>query len=178
VEVDKRLQTVEQDKPKPLEITKIVPSTTDVPKPAPGAPPASEPRKVLTNESIAKMDPISLYNDAFGKFQKGKLDDAERGFKEFLDLYPVHENADNAMYWQGEVKYARGQFQDALQLFNRVIEQYPKGNKVPDALVKIGYCHLRVNEIEQAKSSFKRVIEEHPFSFAANQAQRKLEELK
>ncbi|MBI2889382.1 MAG: tol-pal system protein YbgF [Nitrospirae bacterium] len=159
-----------------LDVSKLPPPPAAEPAASVAVPPPA-PQGAPVEKPVLRMDPISVYNGTFLKLQKGKLDEAEKGFREFIDLYPTHENADNAYYWLGEIYYSKGEFEPALRTFRELAEKYPKGNKVPDAMVKSGYCLLKLNRTEDAKVEFKKVIEEHPFSFAANQAQRKLEEL-
>lgn len=175
-DIDTRVKALDAQRSSPVEITRVTPPAETAPKPAPSTVEGATPPR-FTNENLEKMDPISLYNDTFLKLQKGKLEQAEKGFKDFVQLYPTHENADNAYYWIGEILYSRRSYPSALETFNSLIERYPKGNKVPDALVKVGYCYLQLGEIEKARENFQKVIDDHPFSFAASQAQRKLEEI-
>lgn len=174
-ELDARIQTISEQKQPAMDVLKLTPGDAPAPTPAPDDP--TKPKRVITNEMLSRLDPIALYNETFLKLQKGRLNDAERGFKEFIELFPSHENADNAYYWLGEIQYSKANYAQALDMFTQILDTYPKGNKVPDAMVKIGYCHLKLGRVDEARKSFKRVMDEHPFSFAANQAQSKLEEI-
>jgi len=90
----------------------------------------------------------------------------------FLDVYPDHPYADNALFWRGEIYYLRREYGRALKEFQAVEKQHPWGNKLPDALYRIGQIHLKRGDRTRAQAYFDKVREQFPDTAAARLALR------
>lgn len=134
---------------------RVVPAA--IPAPAPG--PTLSPKE----ERRAAGD----YKKAFELTQKGHFDKAQKALEKFVERWPTHQLADNALYWLGECLYAQKKFLEALQAFQRVIRDYPDGNKVPDSMLKTGLCYQNLGEPTQARKVLLQVAEIYPGSGAA-----------
>ena len=86
-----------------------------------------------------KPVPVSIeeqYELHYLNLIKNRFDAAEKGFQQFVEKYPKHQLAENAIYWLAETHYARQNYKTAAQTFLTAYRKYPKGNKAPDNLLK------------------------------------------
>ena len=118
------------------------------------------------------------YDRVLALFREGDLENARRGFTEFLLRYPNSDLAPNARYWQGESYYGRKDFHKAIDAYDRVELDYPGSEKVPAALLKKGYAYLALKDKKRASSAFKQVVTLYPKSPEAGKASDKLAQLK
>ena len=132
--------------------------------PAPSRAPSPEERELNARE---ERRAAGEYKKAYALVREGRYSRALTAFQRFLDRYPGHPLADNALYWMGECHYAQKSYLDAIQLFQRVIQDYPEGNKVPDAMLKTGLCYGNLGEVDQARRVLRQVAEIYPRSRAA-----------
>jgi tol-pal system protein YbgF len=142
----------------------------------PAAPaPAGRPAAAATEAEAGT--PVAQYQRYVAALKAGNHAYAIAGFKNFLELYPDHDYADNAGYWLGEAFYDKKDFASALAQFRRVASDYPDGNKVPDALLKAGFCYLALGDERNARALLHQVATSYPKSTPALLATRRLAEL-
>ena len=101
-----------------------------------------------------------------------RFDEALAALTAFLDVYPDHPYADNALFWRGEVYYLRREYGRALKEYQAIEKQHPWGNKLPDALYRIGQIHLKRGDRARAQAYFDKVREQFPDTAAARLALR------
>jgi tol-pal system protein YbgF len=146
----------------PIPLAPVTPSAPSAVVPPVQAPPPPEARR---SEAA-----VERYRVALGHVQGQRLTEALAALTGFLNEFPSHPYADNALYWRGEVEYAMRRYPEALRDFQRLVREHPRGNKVPDALLKMGLCHLRMGDTDRARAYFRRVRNEYPDSVAARLA--------
>ena len=134
----------------------------------------AESRKPLPR---SEHDAMTLYQDSYALIEKKHYEEAITGFTQFIEQYPDHGYADNAMYWMGEAYYDRGLWTKALQTFQDVIQSFPLGNKVPDAMLKLGLCHQQLKNFRQAREVLQQVADIYPKSDVARIATTRLEQI-
>jgi tol-pal system protein YbgF len=145
-------------------------------KPTPEKP--EGPGAKLKKASVSsKLSPELQYKKAHEAYAKHLFDEAIALFKEFLQLYPKHDLADNAQYWIGENYYDMKDYPNAILAFKEVMRHYEEGGKAPDALLKIGYSYVALDDPENARIYLEGVIKNYPFSEAEVKARAKLKEL-
>lgn len=152
----------------------------DVDTETPAAKPSHDTSSVTSSstpsmEDFFKMDPHTLYNNAFTHYKEGLYGKAILEFEEFVSRFPEHNLADNAQYWIGEVYYSQKDYNRALHEFQKVLDLYPLGNKVPDAMLKIAFSFKELREYRKALDQFQKVIERFPDSDAAIKAREQME---
>jgi len=118
--------------------------------------------------------PVELYKYGFELLEQKRHADAVAQFERFLEQYPNHDYADNALYWMGEAFYDTQNFRKAFEYFEKVITLYPSGNKVPDAMLKSGLCLANVGDQEGAREMMRQLVAHYPATRAAELAQEKL----
>ncbi len=149
------------------------PPPTTATEPEPKAPPTPKAKPSKTESRAA----IALYKESYALVKRKKFTEAIDGFQKFIERYPTHDYADNALYWTGESYYARGLWRKSLEVFQNVIMSYPMGNKAPDAMLKLGLCHAQLRNTPQAREVLTQVSEIYPKHPVARLARTKLEQL-
>ena len=117
------------------------------------------------------------YDAAMGEYKAGRMNEATDSFLDFVQRFPAHEYADNALYWAGECFYSRALWNKALQHVTDVLANYPMENKTSDAMLKIGLCYVNLGKTDAAREALEQVIEIYPDTPVANLARQKLGEL-
>ncbi len=138
--------------------------------------PMAKPQRAKNNVQSDKH-PLNLYRQAYALYEAGKLNQALEKFERFVQRYPQHDYADNAIYWMGETYYDQKEFILAITEFRRVIKRYPTSNKMADAILKIGYSYQRLDDANEAKKHYQRVVEQYPYTPAAKKAVERLARL-
>jgi tol-pal system protein YbgF len=118
-----------------------------------------------------------LYDRASQAFQQGQYDQARKEFQTFLNKYPKHEFADNALYSVGECHLAEKKYQEAVETFQQVLDRYPNGNKVPHALLKQGTAFQQMGDNTAARILYQRLASKYPGSPQAQIAEKKLKQM-
>ncbi len=98
---------------------------------------------------------------------RGNLDLAEEGFKEFLQRYANSEAADDALYWLGDIAYGKGENEQALQYFSDLLEQFPTSERGAAALYKGRSCLLALGRNNEAWEWGGRLLSKYPDSAEA-----------
>ncbi len=121
--------------------------------------------------------PDEAYKEAYDLYSKGRIGEAQKEFKKFLEVYPKSKYVENSHFWLGECYFSQKKYEDAILEFDEVIKKFPKGNKVPDALYRQGMAFLEMNDTTNAKLILKEVLRRFPQSDQANRARKKLQEI-
>jgi tol-pal system protein YbgF len=155
------------------------------------SPPAVAPNADTTNNRASRIDTAQvnaaarkrldeaqrLYDSAYQDFVKGQYALAQQGFRQFLQMLPESELADNAQYWIGECNYSQKKYAEAIQAFQIVISQYADGEKVPAAMLKLSYAQIAAGKTQTGKDNLETLIKRFPQSQEANLARARLQEL-
>jgi tol-pal system protein YbgF len=127
---------------------------------------------------IPKLEARPLYAKGLAAFRAGELDRAIALFRAFLDRYPDHSLADNALYWSGRALARQEKLTAAVQAYETLLRRYPTGNKVPDALLALSEAQSGSGKAAAARATLARVVQVFPASAAAKEAARRLREMK
>ncbi|MFO0607435.1 MAG: tetratricopeptide repeat protein [Polyangiales bacterium] len=115
------------------------------------------------------LDPsaVPAYEEALAMARGGRCADAVGAFTRFLERWPEHPHADNAMYWRAECFLRGGDAPRAVQEFEGLLARFPAGNKVADALYKLAVTYGRMGDADRAARATQRLTAEFPDSEAA-----------
>jgi tol-pal system protein YbgF len=105
--------------------------------PARAAPPIA-PRTGPSVAAVTTADPRSEYDAAYAYLQQKQFDQAEMGFRRFLQSHPRDRLVPDAMYWLGESYLQRSRPREAAEQFLNLSTEHPQAAKAPDALLKLG----------------------------------------
>jgi tol-pal system protein YbgF len=114
----------------------------------------------LGNASSA--DPEVIYERSYESLLRRQFNDAEVGFRGFLEQHRDHSLAGNAQYWLGETYYVQGDYKQAAQAFLSGYRDFPKSRKAADSLLKLGLSLNRLGQKEQACAAYMQVGSQFP----------------
>lgn len=97
--------------------------------------------------------------------------------QQFVNDWPRHPKADNALYLAGMAFLADKDFEPAQDQFARVIAQYPAGDAVIDSMLKLAECRLKLNRPREARATWEKIVSSFPGTAAATAAQARLASL-
>lgn len=130
--------------------------------------------KLPTFTEITPGNPDQLFAAAYGDYSRGNYDLALSEFRQYVEVYPSSEMADNALYWIGECLYAKGKYAEAIVEFDKVSQLYPKGDKVPAARFKKALALIELGQTDAARAELQALIRLFPRSAEAELARQKL----
>jgi tol-pal system protein YbgF len=123
--------------------------------------------------------PEALYERGLELIQaKGDFAGGRQWLQEFLQRYPKHDLAVNAMYWIGEGWYGEKKYENAILQFQDVIQKYGDHPKVAAALLKQGLAFHALGDLKNARVILQKLIDSFPLSEEAKKAKEKLAEWK
>jgi tol-pal system protein YbgF len=112
--------------------------------------------------NAASGDPEVVYERSYESLLRRQFNDAEVGFRGFLEQHRDHSLAGNAQYWLGETYYVQGDYKQAAQAFLSGYRDFPKSRKAADSLLKLGLSLGRLGQKEQACAAYMQVGSQFP----------------
>ncbi|WP_119269461.1 tol-pal system protein YbgF [Taklimakanibacter deserti] len=112
--------------------------------------------------NAASGDPEAVYERSYESLLRRQFNDAEVGFRGFLEQHRTHSLAGNAQYWLGETYYVQGDYKQAAQAFLSGYRDFPKSRKAADSLLKLGLSLNRLGQKEQACAAYMQVGSQFP----------------
>src|SRR5262245_51187714 len=76
--------------------------------------------KAPTFTQITPGNAEQLFAAAYSDYSRGNYDLALSEFKQYVEIYPSSELADNAQYWIGEILYTQKKMPEAIAEFEKV----------------------------------------------------------
>jgi TolA-binding protein len=152
------------------------------------APPAATPRPrtpppVPTAVPIADPDPARV--DALSRHGRDLAAEADAELKkaraapgtkraklleEFVERYPRHPEADNALVEAAAIWAEASLETQACDDADRVVRDYPAGDALPDALERVAWCEQHRGARGAERRVLERLVQEFPRSPAAQRA--------
>jgi len=108
-----------------------------------------------------------LYLKAFSDLASGRFNEAENGFRVFIERYPDNDFAGNAQFWLGECYYSQRLLTRSAHEFELVADNYPEAPKAADALSRMVDIYRELNLGDLAESAEQRLLDSYPQSSAA-----------
>jgi len=102
------------------------------------------------------------YDLAFASLQRREYEQAEMGFRQFLQSYPRDRLAVDATYWLGESYLQRQRYREAAEQFLKISRESPKATKAPDSLLKLGMALNGLGAKDQACATYAKVGVDYP----------------
>lgn len=144
----------------------------------------SEPAETFTNlrEAQQNSEPdeadLAMAEAQFDRgvemLKTGNLEGGVAQLQQFVNDWPKHPRADNALYFAGLALHSSKEFDQAAGQFERVVAQYPAGDAVLDSMLKLADCRARLNKPKEARATWERIVSNYPGTSAATQAQQRL----
>lgn len=121
---------------------------------------------------------LSKFGHACSFYTAADFKTAVSALNYFVELYPEHPLAVDAMHLVGEAKLAQGDFQEAQRAFNALTERHPKSKRAISALLMVGECEEKLGYVKQARSTYLQLVEAYPLSREAAEANRRLQAMR
>ena len=112
-------------------------------------------------------DPRALYDSAYALLLQGAYDDAEMGFRQFLQSHPRDDLAPQARYWLGESYRGQGRYREAAEQYLTVSTEYSDRDVAPQAMLRLGGALAEIGAHEQACATFAEIPQQYPQAASA-----------
>jgi tol-pal system protein YbgF len=131
-----------------------------------GVPQGALPQPVPRGPSVAAASgPASAkeaYDLAYASILRKEYEQAEMGFRQFLQSYPRDRLAVDATYWLGESYLQRKRYREAAEQFLKVSNDAPKSSKAPESLLRLGIALNGLGARDQACATYAKVGVDYP----------------
>ncbi len=107
-------------------------------------------------------DPKADYDAAYAFVVQRQFEQAEMGFRRFLQSHPRDRLVPDATYWLGESYLQRNRPREAAEQFLNISTDYPKSIKAPDALLKLGMSLNALGARDRACAVFAELDRKYP----------------
>lgn len=97
-----------------------------------------------------------------------RLKEAEEGLELFLNKYPRHPKAPEALYWLGRTYLREGKEDAFIKSGIGYLKRYKKDGRGPEVLYRLGNIFAEKRDIRTATYYYERVIKEYPLSSFAS----------
>ena len=121
--------------------------------------PARGPQSVA---ATATGTPKDAYDAAYGAITTRQYEDAEQGFRQFLQSHPRDRLVPNATYWLGESYFRRSRHKDAAEQYLKVTTDHGRAAIAPDAMLKLGMSLNALGARDQACATYAQVSVKYP----------------
>jgi TolA-binding protein len=92
-------------------------------------------------------------------------------FKAFLERYPQHQGAPQALKQLAVLAQQRGEMQEAIAYYRRLLRDYPHSGQGDEAQFMIAFIYEEyLHDVEQARLAYQEVIDNYPESELAASA--------
>lgn len=133
--------------------------------------------KMPTFAQITPGNAEQLFAAAYSDYSRGNFDLALSEFRQYVEIYPGSELADNAQYWIGEILYAQKKLPEAVAEYEKVATVIAKGDKTATALYKRGLVLLEMNRKDDAVAQFMVLIKDFPKTKESDLATQQVQQL-
>jgi tol-pal system protein YbgF len=139
----------------------------------PGAPleiagavgPQGTPAPAHPQSSLASTGTDSVradFDNAYAFIQQRQYEQAEMGFRSFLQSHPRSKLTADATYWLGESYLQRNRYRDAAEQFLKITTSFGTTPKGPDGMFKLGVSLRGLGANDQACATFAEVGRKYP----------------
>ncbi len=102
------------------------------------------------------------YDIAYASILRKEYEQAEMGFRQFLQSYPRDRLAVDATYWLGETYFQRQRYREAAEQFLKISRDSPRASKAPESLLKLGMALNGLGARDQACATYAKVGVDYP----------------
>jgi tol-pal system protein YbgF len=107
-------------------------------------------------------NPRGDFDAAYASFSQKQYDQAEMGFRRFLQSNPRDRLAPEATFWLGETYLMRSRYREAAEQFLNVSAEHPDAAKAPDALLRLGISLNGLGAKDRACAVFAELDRKYP----------------
>ena len=107
-------------------------------------------------------DPRADFDAAYTAFTQKDYDQAEMGFRRFLQSNPRDGLVPEATFWLGETYLQRGRYREAAEQFLNISADHPNAAKAPDAMLRLGMALNGLGARDRACAVFAELDRKYP----------------
>jgi tol-pal system protein YbgF len=107
-------------------------------------------------------NPRADFDTAYASFAQKDYDQAEMGFRRFLQSNPRDQMVPEATFWLGETYLQRGRYREAAEQFLNVSADHPNAAKAPDAMLRLGMALNGMGARDRACAVFAELDRKYP----------------
>lgn len=112
--------------------------------------------------ATSAASPRFEFDAAYASFSQKQYDQAEMGFRRFLQSNPRDRLVPEATFWLGETYLQRGRHREAAEQFLNVSAEHPDAAKAPDALLRLGMALNGMGARDRACAVFAELDRKYP----------------
>lgn len=127
-----------------------------------GALPPAGPRGQSVAAASGPASAKEAYDLAYASIMRKEYEQAEMGFRQFLQSYPRDRLAVDATYWLGESYFQRQRYREAAEQFLKITRESPRSVKAPDSLLRLGMALNGLGARDQACATYAKVGVDYP----------------
>lgn len=116
---------------------------------------------------VTDADANAQYRAGYDAIVRGDYAFAEDQFRQFVGLFPEHEQAPDATNWLGEALILRRAYDEAADVLLTGYQSYSNSTRAPDLLLKLGTALAGAGEHDTACRTFSEVLRRYPDVSAA-----------
>jgi tol-pal system protein YbgF len=120
------------------------------------------PRSAPSVAASASGNPQADYEAAYAWLLQKQYEQAEMGFRQFLQSHPRSRLAPDATYWLGESYFQRSRHREGAEQFLKVTTDSATSTKAPDAMLRLGQSLLALGAKDQACATFTELDRKYP----------------
>jgi tol-pal system protein YbgF len=121
-------------------------------------PPRAGPSVAATGSGDARSD----YDAAYAYLLQKQYEQAEMGFRAFVQSHPRDRLVPDATFWLGETYLQRNRPREAAEQFLKVSTEHARSSKAPDAMLKLGVALNALGAKDQACATFAELDRKFP----------------
>ena len=125
------------------------------------APPVG-PRPGSSVAATGTGDSRADYDAAYAYLMQKQYEQAEMGFRGFVQSHPRDRLVPDATYWLGETYLQRNRPREAAEHFLKVSTEHARSAKAPDAMLKLGVALNALGARDQACATFAELDRKFP----------------
>lgn len=149
-----------------------------------------EPKSDVTNDALSLMTFIEQHSQpshaALGEFARAQLLIRQRKFPDALlaleKLEKTHTTSsllDETLMLKGSLLSATDRYTEAIQAYRQLFDKFPESIMLDRAMMNAGYIHeAKLKNSAEAITLYQQVLERFPNSLFANEARRRIRELR
>lgn len=111
--------------------------------------------KEIPVAEAARMD----FEAARRAAEAGKIEDAIRGYRAYLDKFPDAERTDDALVALGDLSFKAGRFEQARTAYQALVVDHPDSPHYVHAAVQLGLSLVRLDRAQEALPTLQSVFD-------------------
>lgn len=112
--------------------------------------------------ATAPGDPRQGYQIAESFLRQQQYEQAEMGFRQFIQSHPRDQLVPDATYFLGESYYYRGRYREAAEQYLKLTTNFAKSNRAPEGLLRLGQSLEAMGARDQACATYSEVERKYP----------------